>query len=91
MTKKRFKRFCIADGFKIVAIKDNDKIMNSKQVCNKLNELAEENEELKCALGLVSVDYIDINDKIIDIPPYYEFENYQNYKIAYRDNYDEYW
>ena len=47
MTEKRFKRFHIADGFKIVAIKDNDKIMNSKQVCNKLNELHEENEQLK--------------------------------------------
>ena len=35
------KRFTFADGFKIVAIKDNDKIMNSRQVCNKLNDLEE--------------------------------------------------
>lgn len=35
------KRFTFADGFKIVAIKDNGKIMNSKQVCNKLNDLEE--------------------------------------------------
>lgn len=41
------KRFTFADGFNIVAIKDNDKIMNSKQVCNKLNELHEENKQLK--------------------------------------------
>lgn len=41
------KRFTFADGFKIVAIKDNGKIMNSKQVCNQLNELAEENNQLK--------------------------------------------
>lgn len=40
-------RFTIADGFKIVAIRDNGEIMNSIQVCDKLNELAEENKELK--------------------------------------------
>jgi len=51
------KRFTFADGFKIVAIRDNGNIMNSKQVCNKLNELYEENgrltqknEELKLEL-----------------------------------------
>ena len=43
MTKKRF---TFADGFKIVAIRDNGKIMNSKQVCNKLNELHEEIKQL---------------------------------------------
>ena len=45
------KRFTFADGFKIVAIRDNGKIMNSKQVCNKLNELNTENKELKLQLG----------------------------------------
>ena len=44
------KRFTFADEFKIVAIKDNDKIMNSRQVCNKLNELNNENKELKSLL-----------------------------------------
>ena len=39
-------RFTFADGFKIVAIKDNGQIMNSRQVCELLNELHEENEEL---------------------------------------------
>ena len=53
MTEKRFKRFHIADGFKIVAIRDNDKIMNSKQVCNKLNELHEDlKHELKVSKAL---------------------------------------
>ena len=33
MTKKRF---TIADGFKIVAIRDNGEIMNSIQVCDKM-------------------------------------------------------
>ena len=41
------KRFTFADGFKIVAIRDNGKIMNSRQVCNQLNEFCEENKELK--------------------------------------------
>lgn len=41
------KQFTIADGFKIVAIRNNGKIMNSIQVCDKLNELAEENTRLK--------------------------------------------
>lgn len=41
------KRFTFADGFKIVAIRDNGEIMNSRQVCEKLNELYEENKELK--------------------------------------------
>ena len=44
MTKKRF---TIADGFKIVAIRDNGEIMNSIQVCDKLNELHEEKEDWK--------------------------------------------
>ena len=35
MTKERF---TFADGAKIVAIKDNGKIMSSKQVCEKLND-----------------------------------------------------
>ena len=40
------KRFTFADGFKIVAIKDNGQIMNSRQVCELLNALNDENEEL---------------------------------------------
>jgi len=41
------KRFTFADGFKIVAIRDNREIMNSIQVCDKLNELYEENQLLR--------------------------------------------
>ena len=41
------KRFTFADGFKIVAIRDNGEIMNSIRVCDKLNELYEENRLLK--------------------------------------------
>jgi hypothetical protein len=52
------KRFTIADGFKIVAIKDNGEIMNSRQVCNQLNEFCEENKELK-SLCKVLIKHID--------------------------------
>lgn len=41
------KRFTFADGFKIVAIRDNGEIMNSIRVCDKLNELYEENQLLR--------------------------------------------
>ena len=41
------KRFTFADGFTIVAIKDDGEIMNSRQVCETLNSLSEENKSLK--------------------------------------------
>ena len=41
------KRFTIAHGFKIVAIRDNGEIMNSIRVCELLNQLSDENEQLK--------------------------------------------
>ena len=66
LTEKRFKRFHIADGFKIVAIKDNDKIMNSKQICNKLNELHEENEQLKQDIENLKIT-IDARETLIDV------------------------
>ena len=69
MNEKRFKRFRIADGFKIVAIKDNGKIMNSKQVCNKLNELAEENQQYENEIARLQL----INNKLKD-------KDYTNYK-----------
>ena len=47
------KRFTFADGFKIVAIRDNGEIMNSIRVCDKLNELYEENKELKEEIQLL--------------------------------------
>lgn len=59
------KRFTFADGFKIVAIKDNDKIMNSKQVCNKLNELYEENEQLRKEKIDAEVKLYSANEQIL--------------------------
>ena len=65
-------------------------------VVNILNELNDENEqlkfennELKCALALNEVDYIIADGKKIDIPPYYEFE--QRYDcVMHRREYDGY-
>ena len=41
------KRFTFADGFKIVAVRDNGEIMNSINVVDMLNELNDENEKLE--------------------------------------------
>ena len=64
------KRFTFADGFKIVAIRDNGEIMNSKQVCEKLNELYEENKELKDkwfeAEETLIIETADISDYAFD-------------------------
>lgn len=67
MTEKRFKRFHIADGFKIVAIKDNDKIMNSNQVCEKLNELHEENIKIKKNCNRTHKENAELIDCISDL------------------------
>ena len=56
-----------------------------------LNELHEETQLLKCALALDAITNISLNDKKVDIPPYYEFENYQQLKKERREEYDEYW
>ena len=56
-----------------------------------LNELNDENQLLKCALALDAITNISLNDKKVDIPPYYEFENYQQLKKERREEYDEYW
>ena len=55
-------RFTIADGFKIVAIRDNDEIMNSNQVCDKLNEFYEENQYLRQILDLGQTDAKSVVD-----------------------------
>ena len=60
------KRFTFADGFNIVAIKDNDKIMNSKQVCNQLNEFYEENEQLKQAYAQLRHRHSLLHDECMD-------------------------
>ena len=56
-----------------------------------LNELHEETQLLKCALASDAITTISLNDKKVDIPPYYEFENYQQLKKERREEYDEYW
>ena len=65
-------------------------------IVNILNELNDENEqlkfennELKCALALDAVDYIIADGKKIDIPPYYEFEQKYDY-VMHRREYDGY-
>lgn len=55
-------RFTIADGFKIVAIRDNGEIMNSNQVCDKLNKFYEENQYLRQILDLGQTDVKSVVD-----------------------------
>ena len=77
-----------------VAVSDVERI--SQKTCDLLNNLHEENEqlkfennELKCALALDNVDYIIADGKKIDIPPYYEFkQRYDN--IMHRREYEGY-
>ena len=66
-------------------------IGDAENVCQRLNELHEETQLLKCALALDAITNISLNDKKVDIPPYYEFENYQQLKKERREEYDEYW
>ena len=62
-----------------------------QELVELLNELNDENQLLKCALALDAITNISLNDKKVDIPPYYEFENYQQLKKERREEYDEYW
>lgn len=48
------KRFTIADGFKIVAVRDNGEIMNSVKVIDMLNTLNDENNQLKKTISMYS-------------------------------------
>lgn len=70
---------------------ENDEELSTIDVVDLLNELNEEVQLLKCALAVNSITTISLNDKKIDIPPYYEFENYQQLKTERREEYDEYW
>ena len=63
----------------------------TEKIVDLLNELNDENQLLKCALALDAITNISLNDKKVDIPPYYEFENYQQLKKERREEYDEYW
>ena len=63
--------------------------MKLNQLSDENEELKFENNELKCALALNEVDYIIADGKKIDIPPYYEFE--QRYDLVmHRREYDGY-
>lgn len=69
MEKEQCDRFSFADGCRIVAIKDKDKVMNSKQVCKQLNEFEEENKRMKNVLhriiNEIEVNNIGLEDKIM--------------------------
>ena len=91
------KRFWILNTLtEYSGIKDKDKLLTFNEVVDLLNELAEENKqlkfennELKCALALGEVDYIIADGKKIDIPPYYEFEQRYDH-VIHRREYDGY-
>ena len=70
--------------------------LEAEEIVNLLNQLYDENEqlkfennELKCALALDAVDYIITDGKKIDIPPYFEFEQRYDY-VMHRREYDGY-
>lgn len=63
--------------------------MKLNQLSDENEELKFENNELKCALALNAVDYIIADGKKIDIPPYYEFEQRHDY-VMHRREYDGY-
>ena len=67
-------------------IEDSDE--NIEVLCDRLNWLVEENEQLKfennilkCALALSDVTFITAKGKKINIPPYYEFEDELRYHL----------
>ena len=99
MSEKRFKMFEDSNG--LFSIFDNEDPedepliygarFGTEKIVDLLNELHEETQLLKCALASDAVTNISLNDKEVDIPPYYEFENYQQLKKERREEYDEYW
>ena len=92
MSEKRFTRVEFSNG--MWGVKDNNteyEYPSPIDLLDLLNELNDENQLLKCALALDAITNISLNDKKVDIPPYYEFENYQQLKKERREEYDEYW
>ena len=76
MIEKRFIPIFDGTDKRVVGAKDNGKIISFMDMFDLLNELHDENEqlkfennELKCALSLDEVDYIIADGKKIDIPP----------------------
>ena len=92
------KRFRISQGYTDRFCHDwqNTQLLNFRETVELLNELNDENEqlkiennELKCALALNEVDFVIVDGKKIDIPAYYEFE--QRYDtVIHRREYDGY-
>ena len=92
MSERRFTDiWCSETGHIGVTDYGIDKEFTSDEFEDFLNELNDENQLLKCALALDAITNISLNDKKVDIPPYYEFENYQQLKKERREEYDEYW
>ena len=96
MNEKRFELVSVCGDFGIIdTITDEvwffETYESVVKVVDLLNELNDENQLLKCALALDAITNISLNDKKVDIPPYYEFENYQQLKKERREEYDEYW
>lgn len=92
MSEKRFTRVEFSNG--MWGVKDNNteyEYPSPIDLLDLLNELNDENKLLKCALALDAITNISLNDKAVDIPPYYEFENYNLLKKERREEYDEYW
>ena len=96
MIAKRFIPIFDGTDKRVVGAKDNGKIISFMDMFDLLNDLSDENEqlkfennELKCALALDSVDYIIADGKKIDIPPFYEFEQRYDY-VMHRREYDGY-
>lgn len=75
------KRFTFADGFKIVAIRDNGEIMNSKEVCNKLNGLYEENNEFKINEEFKNKAYSDLLDNFTQLKKKYQKSKKENKEL----------
>ena len=92
MSENRFTRVEFSNGR--WGVKDNHteyEYPSPIDLLDLLNELNDENQLLKCALALDAITNISLNDKKVDIPPYYEFENYNQLKKERREEYDEYW
>ena len=96
MIAKRFIPIFDRTDKRVVGAKDNGKIISLMDMFDLLNDLSDENEqlkfennELKCALALDAVDYIITDGKKIDIPPYYEFEQRYDH-VMHRREYDGY-
>lgn len=81
------KRFTFADGFKIVAIRDNGEIMNSKQVCDKLNQLHEEVRQLNAIVDFYKSFQKDARELEKENERLKRLLKSINYSFTFDDNY----